>query len=84
MEQLAERYTHLLLFECAQCSTAIPVAFPSESRNVEEADGRAFTVRCSCGWAGNLLGALARRHWVETWEPKGNAFTERVILLDDI
>jgi hypothetical protein len=27
-----------------------------------------FSLRCACGWNGDLLGCLATRHWVELGE----------------
>ncbi len=67
MTKAAEPFVHVLLFECSQCGSPVPSAITSDNRNVEEIDARSIPVKCQCGWSGNLLGADAKRHWVEAW-----------------
>jgi hypothetical protein len=76
MRRPMERFVHVMLFECPDCTLAIPLALTRDRRNFEDSDGHAFTLRCSCGWSGVLLGVLARRHWVEGWERGTSIFTE--------
>lgn len=63
-----ESFVHILLFRCPQCSNPVAAAISTEERNLEQTDGRAFAVRCSCGWNGHREGTDAKRHWVEPWE----------------
>jgi len=37
----------------------------SSQRNLEPADSHIFSLRCQCGWTGELFGGMATRHWVE-------------------
>jgi len=64
-------FLHVLVFECAGCSRPISLVHLTEFRNLEPTDGEQFHLRCPCGWAGDLRGFEARRHWVEEWWPFG-------------
>jgi hypothetical protein len=67
MEKAAEPFVHVLLFECAKCSSPIPSAIRSDERSVEQIDARSMSVTCHCGWSAQLLGTEAKRHWVDHW-----------------
>jgi hypothetical protein len=84
MQKPAEQFAHVMLFECPDCTLAISLALTRDKRNFEDIDGHLYTLRCSCGWSGSLLGALARRHWVESWEPRTNIFSETRTVYDGV
>lgn len=67
MHKPTERFAHVMLFECPDCTLAISLALTRDMRNFEDTDEHSYPLRCSCGWSGSLLGAVARRHWVEPW-----------------
>ena len=61
-------FAHVFLFRCPECHGAITsLCFHSES-NLEMADEEVFRPACDCGWAGELSGFMAVRHWVQSWE----------------
>jgi hypothetical protein len=67
MVRIAE-YAHVFLFRCDACHSALTsVCFESEG-NLETADEQVFRSACDCGWAGELTGFVAVRHWVHCWE----------------
>ena len=70
MPKPAEQFVHVMLFECPDCTLAISFALTTDKRNFEGVDRDSYTLQCSCGWLGSSLGALARKHWVESWEPR--------------
>jgi len=67
MPKPAEQFVHVMLFECPDCTLAISFALTTDKRNFEDVDRDSYTLQCSCGWLGSSLGALARKHWVESW-----------------
>ena len=68
MDERAERYVHVLLFECSQCDGPVTSAQVSEERSLEKVDGQPAPCQCnSCGWSGSLVGLHSRQHWVEPW-----------------
>lgn len=70
MEKVSERFAHVMLFACPDCARAISLAVTRDERNFEEVDRSSHALECSCGWSGGLLGAAARRHWVEIWQSR--------------
>jgi hypothetical protein len=83
MQEPAEQFAHVMLFECPNCTLAISLTQTRDMRSFEDIDGHSYTIECSCGWSGNLLGAFARRHWVERWEPRRGIFSEVERPLDE-
>ena len=67
MNRDSEPFVHVLLFQCPSCGDPLTAAIATGERNPEEADAHSFDMKCNCGWAGNLMGLLAKRHWVDTW-----------------
>jgi hypothetical protein len=65
-------YAHLLRFQCKWCDQAIIVPVRSEAASLEKVDGYSYHVECQCGWAANLLGVEADRHWVTPWHDQQN------------
>jgi len=65
MNNILEPFVHVLLFECPVCNRPVCRAIATSERNLEKTDGRSFSIRCECGWAGNQMGLTARRHWVD-------------------
>lgn len=65
MNRNSEPFVHVLLFECPECLKPLPSAIATSERNLENTDGRSFTISCDCGWAGSEMGLKARRHWVD-------------------
>ena len=61
-------FVHLLLFQCPRCGQPIPLAVTSDTRSLETVDARSAITKCECGWIRNMVGASAKRHWVEPWE----------------
>ena len=68
-----ELFVHVLLFTCPNCSRPIGVTHTANERNVEKVDGRSFDCRYQCQWHGQIFGANARRHWVESWDASQRA-----------
>jgi hypothetical protein len=66
-----EQFAHVLLFACPQCERPLASACASKQRNLEDADAHWFNPHCHCGWTGDVIGAIATKHWVEPWT--GNA-----------
>ena len=67
MARMAE-YAHVFLFRCESCDGALTsVCFKTEC-NLETADEQVFRSACDCGWTGELMGFVAVRHWVQSWE----------------
>jgi hypothetical protein len=67
MARMAE-YAHVFLFRCESCHGALTsVCFKNEC-NLEMADEQVFRSTCDCGWTGELIGFVAVRHWVQSWE----------------
>ena len=60
-------YVHSLLFQCGQCGEPLAVPVVSFRRTLEEVDATSFDLKCKCGWSKHLMGAEARRHWVDSW-----------------
>lgn len=67
MSPIKVAFVHVFLFECPVCTSPMAASLGSSERNPEEADARAFALRCDCGWNGSQMGMLAKRHWVEGW-----------------
>jgi hypothetical protein len=67
MSKIGEAFVHIFLFQCPLCESPMASAIATAERNPEEADARAFPLRCDCGWIGSQMGLLAKRHWVEGW-----------------
>jgi len=67
MNQGAESFVHILLFQCPSCRNPLSSAVATNERNPEETDARSFALACNCGWNGNQMGLRAKRRWVETW-----------------
>ena len=68
MQIVTESYAHVLLFACPKCATPLASACASTHKNLEVADAHWFNPRCHCGWAGEVIGVQAVRHWVESWK----------------
>jgi hypothetical protein len=60
-------FAHSLLFQCEACNGPIAISVTSSDRGLEAVDGAPLRVACGCGWAENLMGVSARRHWVVRW-----------------
>ena len=60
-----EIYAHFFLFMCQMCGGYLALVCSSSQINLEPADNHIFDVHCHCGWAGELVGFAALRHWVE-------------------
>ena len=65
LETLAALYAHFFLLVCPACRNYLESVCSSAQRNVEPADAHIFGLHCYCGWAGELAGFSALRHWVE-------------------
>ena len=66
-----EQYAHVLLFSCPVCEKPLTAACVSTRSNLEIAQGEWFHPHCACGWAGDLAGVAAVKHWVEPWHASG-------------
>jgi len=66
MARMAE-YAHVFLFRCESCDGALTSVCFTEC-NLETADEQVFRSACDCGWTGELMGFVAVRHWVHSWE----------------
>jgi hypothetical protein len=67
MDRSDRAFVHVLLFECPNCARPMSTHKLNEHQSLEEADASAFPMNCQCGWAGELIGLRAQRHWVEPW-----------------
>jgi len=67
MDESAEPYVHILLFECSRCASPIPAAITSDHKSMEHVDSRLVEVTCSCGWSAEAPATEAKRHWVDSW-----------------
>jgi len=67
MQECAEQFAHVMLFQCPTCGFALSLALVRDEGNIEQIDGSSYAFRCSCGWSGDLLGLSAKRHWAEPW-----------------
>jgi hypothetical protein len=56
---------HFFLFLCPECRNYLASVCSSSQCNLEPADAHIFGLHCYCGWAGELPGFAALRHWVE-------------------
>jgi hypothetical protein len=65
-----EQYAHVLLFACPQCDRPLAATCVSAKKNLEIAEAKWFTNHCHCGWAGDIAGVTAIRHWVLPWRGK--------------
>jgi hypothetical protein len=63
-----ELYAHFFLFRCVACDGYLAAVCASPQSNLEPADAHRFSLHCSCGWRGELLGCGAIRHWVDLGE----------------
>ena len=70
MHRIAEPFVHILLFECHECGCPVAATLMSDRKSLEDIDARAMRVMCRCGWADELAGTEARRHWVDDWPVK--------------
>jgi hypothetical protein len=61
-------FVHTLWFQCRRCGSAISTAITSYHSNVEAVDGRKLPLRCECGWAANVFGYMAARHFTKIAE----------------
>ena len=64
----AEEFVHVLLFKCPVCHGPSAAFCLIQESNLETADDHVFPCHCDCGWAGELVGFLAIRHWVAPWD----------------
>lgn len=62
------RFAHVLLFKCPHSGEPMASACVSNKKSLEEVDSHAFTVHCTCGWSGKILGVNRLRSWVEEWD----------------
>jgi len=60
-------YVHSLLFQCDDCGEPLAIPVVNARRTLEEVDASPFDLRCKCGWNKHVLGAQAKRHWVDSW-----------------
>jgi hypothetical protein len=60
-------YVHSLLFQCDNCGEPLAVPVVNVHCTLEEVDASPFDLGCKCGWTRRLLGAQAKRHWVDSW-----------------
>jgi hypothetical protein len=60
-------FAHVLLFACQRCDRPIASVRLSAAKDLEVTDAAEFVLRCQCGWTGQILGARAVKHWVESW-----------------
>lgn len=65
-----EQYAHILLFACPVCERPLAATCVSTRSNLEIAASEWYAPRCYCGWAGELAGVAAIKHWVESWRNK--------------
>jgi hypothetical protein len=65
-----EQYAHVLLFACPKCERAMVATCTSDSKSLEIAEANWYIIACVCGWAGELPGTTAVKHWVEPWHGK--------------
>ena len=65
METSPGLYAHFFLFVCPSCRNYLASVCSSSQCNLEPADAHIFALRCYCGWAEELPGFAALRHWVE-------------------
>lgn len=63
-----ENYAHFLHFRCPRCPGYLASVCCSLERNLEPCDAYRFSLRCGCGWTGELFGSMAMRHWVDAGE----------------
>jgi hypothetical protein len=68
LQDLAEQFAHVMLFQCPQCGRPLASACASTEQSLEGADAHWFNPRCHCGWTGSVIGMTAVKHWVESWE----------------
>jgi hypothetical protein len=58
----------MALFNCGRSGAVAPL--------LEGADAHWFNPHCHCGWTGDVIGAVAVKHWVQPWHrdmPLGDA-----------
>jgi hypothetical protein len=67
MQNVNDKFAHVLLFACPKCGIPLASACASTERNLEVADGHWFNPHCPCGWTGPVLGGVAIKHWTERW-----------------
>jgi len=65
---MLDQFAHVLLFSCPACGSPLATACASTRKNLEQAEGHWFNPHCHCGWAGDVMGVTAVKHWVESWE----------------
>jgi hypothetical protein len=65
METSPSLYAHFFLFVCPSCHNYLASVGSSSQCNLEPADAYIFGLRCYCGWADEMPGFTALRHWVE-------------------
>jgi aspartate carbamoyltransferase regulatory subunit len=66
---MANRYAHVLLFECPECILPIAISRISKDKNLEKIDSERIRLRCSyCDESFDVHAVDAKRHYVEDWE----------------
>jgi hypothetical protein len=65
VDTFVEVYAHFFLFVCPACRNCLASVCSSSQCNLEPADAHIFDLQCYCGWAGELPGFAALRHWVQ-------------------
>ena len=64
----ATGYVHVLLFHCPDCDSPIAISCVSKKRNLEDIDAEPLRIFCtSCYNSSNVIAAMAKKHYVETW-----------------
>jgi hypothetical protein len=51
-----EQYAHVLLIARPQCERPLATVCASTTKNLEVAEAKWFTLRCYCGWSGEIAG----------------------------
>jgi hypothetical protein len=62
------QYAHTLLFLCPHCKLPVAVSVVTSKGNLEGIDSGAVKVNCfNCGKSSNVIGMMAKRHYVDDW-----------------
>lgn len=69
---------HTLLFVCPDCNLPSSISRISDFKNLEQVEQMSFHIRCeSCDKTFQMMGFLAKLHWVTEWDGATELITKR-------
>jgi endogenous inhibitor of DNA gyrase (YacG/DUF329 family) len=81
---MSQLHSHILHFQCPQCSQPLSTFKVTDERNLETVDGERHNVDCpECQSSFDLLGATAQSHTVEPWQEFAHSSRVRVVTQPD-